>query len=99
MECTMKLSREQVEHIAELARLALTDEELELYREQLSHILDYFERLQELDTEAIEPTASVLTLRSVMREDVPRPSLPREDILANAPATEDGCFLVPPVWD
>ena len=95
----MKLSPEQVEHIAELARLALTDEELALYQEQLSHILDYFERLQELNTDAIEPMASVLPLRSVMRDDVSRPPFPRDDILANAPATEDGCFLVPAVLD
>jgi aspartyl-tRNA(Asn)/glutamyl-tRNA(Gln) amidotransferase subunit C len=93
----MKLSQEQVEHIAELARLALTDEELVLYQDQLSHILDYFQRLQELDTEAIEPTASVLPLHSVMREDVSRPPFPRDDILANAPDADDGCFIVPPV--
>ena len=95
----MKLSPEQVEHIAELARLALTDEERTLYQEQLSDILDYFERLQKLDTEAIEPTASVLPLSTVMREDVSRPPYPREDIMANAPATEDGWFLVPRVLD
>ena len=95
----MKLSQEQVEHIAELARLALTGEELALYQDQLSNILDYFERLQELDTEAIEPTASVLPLSTVMREDVSRPPYSREDILANAPATEDGWFLVPRVLD
>jgi aspartyl-tRNA(Asn)/glutamyl-tRNA(Gln) amidotransferase subunit C len=95
----MKLSREQVEHIAELARLELSDEELALYQEQLSAILDYFERLQELDTEAISPTASVLPLRSVMREDEPQPPAPREDILANAPAAEDGCFEVPAVLE
>jgi len=95
----MKLSQDQVEHIADLARLALTPEELALYQDQLSHILDYFERLQELDTEAIEPTASVLPLYNVMREDVSRPPFAREDILANAPATEDGCFLVPRVLE
>ncbi len=95
----MKLSRGEVEHIAELARLALSDEELVLYQEQLSAILDYFERLQELDTEAIPPAATVLPLRSVMRADEPRPPCPREDILANAPAAEDGCFKVPAVLE
>jgi aspartyl-tRNA(Asn)/glutamyl-tRNA(Gln) amidotransferase subunit C len=95
----MKLSREQVEHIAELARLDLSEEEQALYQEQLSAILEYFERLQELDTEAIPPTASALPLRSVMREDEPRPPTPREDILANAPATEEGCFKVPAVLE
>jgi aspartyl-tRNA(Asn)/glutamyl-tRNA(Gln) amidotransferase subunit C len=95
----MKLSREEVEHIAELARLALTEEEKVLYQEQLSAILDYFGRLQELDTEAIPPTASILPLSSVMREDEPGPPSPREDILANAPAAEDGCFEVPAVLE
>jgi aspartyl-tRNA(Asn)/glutamyl-tRNA(Gln) amidotransferase subunit C len=95
----MKLSREQVEHIAQLARLALSEEEKALYQGQLSAILDYFERLQELDTEAIPPTATVLPLRSVMREDESRPAMDREDILANAPAAEDGCFQVPAVLD
>lgn len=95
----MKLSREQVEHIAELARLALSDEERALYQEQLSAILEHFERLQELDTEAIPPTATVLPLRSVMRADRPQPPSPREDILANAPAAEEGCFRVPPVLE
>lgn len=95
----MKLSREEVEHIAELARLALSDEELALYQGQLSAILEYFERLQELDTEAIPPTATVLPLRSVMREDEVHPPFPREEILANAPAAEEGCFKVPAVLE
>jgi aspartyl-tRNA(Asn)/glutamyl-tRNA(Gln) amidotransferase subunit C len=95
----MKLSREEVQHIAELARLALSDEELALYQEQLSAILEHFERLQELDTEAIPPTATVLPLRSVMRADEPQSPFSRESILANAPAAEDGCFKVPGVLD
>jgi len=95
----MKLSWNQVEHIAELARLALSDEEKALYQEQLSAILAHFERLQELDTEAISPTATVLPLRNVMREDEPAPPLPREDILANAPAAEEGCFKVAAVLE
>lgn len=94
-----KLSLEQVEHIAELAKLRLTDEEKERFRGQLSEILAYAERLQELDTEAIPPTATVLPLRTVLRPDEPRPSMPREDILANAPAAQDGCFVVPAVLD
>lgn len=95
----MKLSLEQVEHIAELARLALSNEEKARYQEQLSAILDYFERLQQLDTEAIPPTASVLALSSVMRADEVRPPFPREDLLANAPAAEKGCFQVPAVLE
>ena len=95
----MELTLEQVEHIAQLARLTLSTEEKALYQEQLSAILEYFEKLQELDTEAISPTATVLPLRSVMREDVPSPSMDREDILANAPEAADGCFEVPAVLD
>jgi len=95
----MKISLEEVQHIATLARLALSDEEQALYQEQLSAILEYFERLQELDTETIAPTATVLPLRSVMRADEPRQPASREDILANAPAAEEGCFKVPAVLD
>jgi aspartyl-tRNA(Asn)/glutamyl-tRNA(Gln) amidotransferase subunit C len=95
----MKLSQEEVEHIAELARLALSDEERALYQEQLSAILEHFERLQDLDTDPIPPTATVLPLRSVMRADEPRSPFPREDILANAPAAEGGCFKVPAVLE
>ena len=90
----MKLSLAEVEHIAELAKLGLTEEEKEKFREQLSAILEYFEMLQELDTEAIPPTATVLPLRNVMRPDKVEPSFPKEDILANAPNAEDGYFKV-----
>jgi len=89
-----KLSRVEVEHIAELAKLSLTDEEKEKFREQLSAILDYAEILQRLDTAAIPPTATVLPLRNVMAADEVRPSFPRKDILVNAPQAEDGCFKV-----
>jgi aspartyl-tRNA(Asn)/glutamyl-tRNA(Gln) amidotransferase subunit C len=90
----MKLSREQVNHIANLARLALTEQEIALYQEQLSAVLEYAERLQALDTDAIPPTASVLPVRNVMRADEPRPAMGRDDVLANAPQTEQGCFRV-----
>ncbi len=95
----MVLTREEVEHIADLARLALTDEEKERFRQQLSAVLEYAARLQELDTEAIPPTATVLPLRNVMRPDEPRPLAPREDILANAPEAEEACFKVPAIWE
>jgi aspartyl-tRNA(Asn)/glutamyl-tRNA(Gln) amidotransferase subunit C len=95
----VKLSREQVEHIADLARLALSEDEVAMYQEQLSAILEHFDHLQELETEDIPPTASVLPLRSVMRADEARPSLERELILANAPDTAGGCFRVPPVLE
>jgi len=90
----VKLSRAEVEHIAELAKLSLTEEEKEKFREQLSAILEYAEILQRLDTEAIPPTATVLPLRNVMVADEVKPSFPREDILANAPQAENGCFKV-----
>lgn len=90
----MALTRKQVEHVAELAKLKLTDEELNRYGEQLSAILDYAARLDELDTAAIPPTASVLPLRSVMRADEVKPSFEREALLRNAPAVEDGCVRV-----
>lgn len=93
----MTLTYEEVRHIAELARLALSEEELARYQEQLSAILDYAERLQEIDTEAIPPTASVLTLRTVLREDEATITLDREDALRNAPDVQDNHFVVPPV--
>ena len=95
----MKLTLAQVEHIAELAKLALSDDEKARYREQLSAILEYAERLQAVDTSAIPPTATVLPLRTVMRADEPRDSMSREDVLANAPQAEADCFRVQAVLD
>ena len=90
----MKLSRAEVEHIAELAKLGLTGEEKEKYCEQLSAILEYAGVLQQLDTEAIPPTATVLPLQNVTRSDEVAPSFSQEDILANAPDAAEGCFRV-----
>jgi aspartyl-tRNA(Asn)/glutamyl-tRNA(Gln) amidotransferase subunit C len=95
----MKLSPAQVEHVAELAQLALSDEEKELFGWQLSTILEYAERLQQLDTDAIPPTSTVLPLENVMRDDETRTSLPLADVLANAPAVEEDCFQVPVVLE
>ena len=95
----MKLTLAQVEHIAELARLALSDDEKARYQEQLSAILEYAERLQAVDTSTIPPTATVLPLRNVMRADEPRDSMSREDVLANAPQAEADCFRVQAVLD
>ncbi len=95
----MKISREQVEHIAELAKLELSEAELETYAGQLSAILDYFEQLNPLDTSAIPPTASVLPLHNVLRPDKVAPSLPTEEALANAPDAADNQFRVPAVLD
>jgi aspartyl-tRNA(Asn)/glutamyl-tRNA(Gln) amidotransferase subunit C len=95
----MALSREQVEHIAELAKLQLTDDEIEQFRQQLSDILAHFEQLNELDTSDIPPTATVLPLRNVMRDDEPRRTLTRDEVLANAPDAEDGLFRVKAILD
>ncbi len=95
----MKLDRATVEHIANLAKLDLTDDEIERYAEQLSAILDYAERLNEVDTSAIPPTASVLPLRSVLRPDEARESLPRDVALSNAADTAEGQFSVEAVLD
>jgi len=90
----MKLSREEVLHIARLARVALTEDEITRFSEQLSNLLDNFEVLQQVDTADVPPTAQSVTLQSVMREDKVAPSLPPDDILANAPRREGDCFRV-----
>ena len=95
----MKLSLEEVEHIAALARLQLTAEEKETYRQQLSAILDHVARLQELDTSGIPPTSSVLPAHGLLREDVAAVGLTAAEALANAPLTQKSQFKVPPVLE
>ena len=90
----MSLTLQDVEHIAELARLGLTDEEKELYRTQLSSILDYAARLQSIDTANTTATASVVPLHNIWRADEVVPCLTVADVLANAPAAEDDYFRV-----
>ncbi len=90
----MPLTIEEVKHIAELARLELTEEEAVHYRDQLAAILEYAAVLQQVDTSAVVATATVLPLRNVMRPDLVEPSLPREDTLANAADVAEGCFRV-----
>ncbi len=90
----MKLSREEVLHIARLARIALTEEEITRLSDQLSNLLEHFEVLQKVATEGVPPTAQSVELRSVMREDSVTPSLPPDDVLANAPRREDDYFRV-----
>jgi aspartyl-tRNA(Asn)/glutamyl-tRNA(Gln) amidotransferase subunit C len=90
----MKLSREEVLHIARLARLGLTEAEITRLSEQLSSILENFEVLQQVDTTDIPPTAQSVALQNIMREDKIAPSLPPDDILANAPRREGDCFRV-----
>lgn len=90
----MRLTIADVEHVAALARLGLSDEEKERMRDQLSSILGHINELSELDTDAIPPTAQVITLSNVLREDEVRPSLSREDVLRNAPRQSEGFFEV-----
>jgi aspartyl-tRNA(Asn)/glutamyl-tRNA(Gln) amidotransferase subunit C len=85
----MPLTRLQVQHIAELAKLQLSDDELDKMTQQLSAILDHAARLQELDTDAIPPTANVVPLHNILRDDQVAESLSRDDALANAPDTDD----------
>jgi len=90
----MPLTREEVQHIARLARVGLGEEEIARFQEQLSVILDYFQRLRQVDTVDVPPTTHTLPFQNVMREDEPRPSLPQEEVLANAPQRERDLFRV-----
>lgn len=80
--------------MATLARVGLGPEDIQMFREQLSRVLEHFEVLAKLDTEGIPPTAQVITLQNVMRRDEPDPSRPQPEILANAPRSEEGLFRV-----
>lgn len=95
----MRLSIKEVQHIAHLARLQLTPAEESRYAEQLSDILDYANRLAQVDTTDIPPTSSVLPLSAPLRPDEPRTPLSVEEAMANAPAKEQQMFRVPPVLD
>jgi aspartyl-tRNA(Asn)/glutamyl-tRNA(Gln) amidotransferase subunit C len=90
----MKLSRKEVQHIALLARLGLSEAEIEKFRIQLSDILENFEILKQLDTTDVPPTAQSIALQNVLRPDEAKASYPPEDILANAPQREGNCFKV-----
>ena len=90
----MKLSREEVLHIALLARLGLTEAEVDKFREQLSNILENFEALQQIDTTDIPPTAQSIALQNVVSDDEVAPSLPPDQVLANAPLKEEDLFRV-----
>ncbi|MEN2994124.1 MAG: Asp-tRNA(Asn)/Glu-tRNA(Gln) amidotransferase subunit GatC [Thermodesulfovibrio sp.] len=95
----MKISKEQVKHIAMLSRLELSEKEIELYQQQLSRILDYVEKLSEIDTTSVEPTSHVIELKNVFREDEVKPSLSRDEVLRNAPDSTDKFFRVPKIID
>lgn len=93
------ITREQVEHVANLARLQLTEGETERYTKDLNAILDFAAKLNELDTSNVPPTSHAIDVKNVMREDVVRPSVSREDALRNAADKEDGQFKVPAVFE
>jgi len=90
-----RISPEDVRHVARLARLALSDDELERMRVEMSAILDYMDKLRSLDTKGVEPTSHSIPLHNVMREDEPVPSLPLDEMLANAPDRDGDTFRVP----
>jgi aspartyl-tRNA(Asn)/glutamyl-tRNA(Gln) amidotransferase subunit C len=95
----MKLSRDEVFHIARLVRLGVTEHELDKFQEQLSNILENFEILQQVDTSNVPPTAQAIPLHNVFREDEIAASLPQSEVLANAPRREGDYFRVPAVLE
>ena len=94
-----EITRDEVRHIAELAKLQLTDDEIDLYRAQLEGILAHFRSLEQLDTSGVPPTQHVLDVQNVLRADEVRPSVSADEALANAPRTRDGFFDVPAVME
>lgn len=94
-----EITKDQVKHVAQLARLDVTEEEAEQFTEHLSAIITYAEQLNELDTEGVEPTTHVLDLKNVFREDVAKHTISREGALKNAPDAEDGYFRVPSILE
>lgn len=93
----MSVSKEDVLHIAKLSKLNLTDEELEMYTNDLSSIVDFANQLSNIDVEGVKPTAHILKIQNVFRKDVMQPSYDREEILKNAPSKDAGCVSVPKV--
>ena len=92
-----RITRDDVAHVAHLARLSLTEEELEVFTGQLGAVLDHAADVEALDVAGVPPTAHPLPLKNVLRDDAVAPSLERDEVLAQAPAVEDGRFRVPPV--
>jgi aspartyl-tRNA(Asn)/glutamyl-tRNA(Gln) amidotransferase subunit C len=95
----MALTTKEVEHVARLARLRLSPDELEKMRAQLSNILEYIDMLKEVDVSDAPPTAQATNLLNILRADETRPSLPHEDVLANAPDQQEGMFRVRAIFD
>jgi len=97
LEVIMKITKKEVEHVARLARLELSEQDKEKLTDQLSNILTYVEKLNELDTTGVAPTSHVLDISNVMRSDTPEASLPQERALANAPDKAAGHYKVPKI--
>lgn len=93
----MKITQQEVGHVAKLGRLELTEKEKESLTDQLSNILTYVEKLNELDTKGVDPTSHVLDISNVMREDAPHESLPQDKALSNAPEKAAGHYKVPKI--
>jgi aspartyl-tRNA(Asn)/glutamyl-tRNA(Gln) amidotransferase subunit C len=93
----MSISKKDVEHVAKLARLELTEEEKALYTEELNAVLGFMDTLNQLDTSDVLPTSHVLDIKNVFREDVMEPSMEPEEVVANAPAAKDNQFRVPKI--
>ncbi|MCF6411462.1 Asp-tRNA(Asn)/Glu-tRNA(Gln) amidotransferase subunit GatC [Pseudalkalibacillus salsuginis] len=94
-----RITKEEVKHVAKLARLAVTEEEAEMFTNQLDAIIGYAEQLKELDTDGVEPTTHVLDMKNVLREDEAKPWLTREEALKNTPDTQNGLIKVPAVLE
>ena len=95
MEDYIAITKKDVEHVATLARLALSEDETKLYTEQMGKIFAYVEKLSTLDTKNVEPTTCAVSPAGIFRTDVIKPSLSQDDVLSNAPEKAKGCFKVP----
>ena len=93
----MKITQEDIRHVATLARLDLDDAAIEAFYGQLGDILNYMETLNQVNTQEVPPTAHAIDLTNALRDDTPKPHLDRSDALNNAPSQDDGCFIVPKV--
>jgi aspartyl-tRNA(Asn)/glutamyl-tRNA(Gln) amidotransferase subunit C len=93
----MKISRQEVAHVAQLARLELDQEQIELFTGQFNTVLEYMDRLRRVDTSGVEPTSHAIPLQNVFMDDHVSPSIPKEEALANAPEKRKDCFTVPKV--
>lgn len=93
----MKLTKDDIESVAYLSRLELSEEEKDKFTGHINRLLEHFERLQQLDTEDVEPTSHVIPVYNVFRKDESRPSLPAEEVVSNGPQVAESCFVVPRV--